>query len=1031
MDIKEILDKIADALKHTTYTDDGSFDDEKKPRVIIPKTEQETRDDYLKTYTSLFETYKFPDIEEVLENQDEKVKEIFKHLSTYIQNSDNKIVGSNGQVYTKTSIAIAAQSLLPQLFKLNQLGLANISIDETEKEDFKKVAEYFLHINDLVSKSTGVYSLQDAKDFVEVMNDLIKKIESVFAEANFGDTYTIDYSNFIYNLNACRTNIQSLYEKAYAEAESSIRFNDPNDSVENHLNEVSLTETDSSSVFNHINTFVSQYETKYSDFSRLSTVLKSRELLSKEDISAYLLEFGNISINGEDFSKGIILSGTIFSMVSKFSSIMKEMKTFKNSTGKYSYSNIDLEAFNILKTVLEKTTFPETEFIEPLKDLFHTSSSTVIDMPKFILTLRSHLMNNPIFNSILTTKNLSNENFEMLATKENLLTLIGCVCEALNEYYQSSPLSVHTSFKFDISQDYPKEIESVPLAALSNSLNTYTLKIYENSIDKAIERYKDNPIFLFEFIVTSIIHEFGHYADLVSNLTNSNNQKEKEEKTENVLSNIDFSTLFLLTLVSPSIQEYLNSNEVFKSANEENKFKYIYVLVNDLKNILNYNKYADDKKEMFARYFSYESMDMLLDLLKVTPTVNPKNVEYLKSHLYESSSIISSSKKFQIESNKARELLQNLSEELSSVIDPVYLSRLLTKWSNIPAFNLNFDGLVDPVSISDFDKTSKQLLKDYIASLSPDQVHELAMASIDRNCPELFDFICSHINSLDYDLIKANENSSLIFSKIDELIKMLDDSMALSNQSVSMEDVCRYIYRQVFELNITNSSANKCLSQILNIASEAKKCDAARFDKDFMIRSIYEKLIVSLASLDEELYKDVPAIVQIYNSLNQDVEPIIKLIEERSNFDQNKISVNNIDFINTKIFNYLSDESFKKIFDHFIKTQNINALYLITYNLLYHREDYAEFNNIDVANLDYYAQELMSLPKTKKLSKVYVKIIYSINYQMGNKSELSKIVKQEVDNIRDELEKMHEYIDETFFKPSVPALPEGTQNINE
>ena len=91
--------------------------------------------------------------------------------------------------------------------------------------------------------------MQDAKDFVEVMNDLIKKIESVFAEANFGDTYTIDYSNFIYNLNACRTNIQSLYEKAYAEAESSIRFNDPNDSVENHLNEVSLTETDSSYIY--------------------------------------------------------------------------------------------------------------------------------------------------------------------------------------------------------------------------------------------------------------------------------------------------------------------------------------------------------------------------------------------------------------------------------------------------------------------------------------------------------------------------------------------------------------------------------------------------------------------------------------------------------------------------------------------------------------------------------------------------------------------------------------------------------------
>ena len=38
------------------------------------------------------------------------------------------------------------------------------------------------------------------------------------------------------------------------------------------------------------------------------------------------------------------------------------------------------------------------------------------------------------------------------------------------------------------------------------------IEINYMAIDKAIERYKDNPIFLFEFIVTSIVHEFGHYC---------------------------------------------------------------------------------------------------------------------------------------------------------------------------------------------------------------------------------------------------------------------------------------------------------------------------------------------------------------------------------------------------------------------------------------------------------------------------------------------------------------------------------------
>lgn len=1031
MDIKEILDKIADALKHTTHTDDGSFDDEKKPRVIIPKTEQETRDDYLKTYTSLFETYKFPDIEEVLVKQDKNVKEIFKHLSTYIQNSDNQIVGSNGQVYTKTSIAIAAQSLLPQLLKLNKLGLAKIDVDEEIKNSLEQTADYFLHADKLFLQLTGIYTLQDAKDFVEIMDDLIKKIERVFANANLGDLYTIDYSNFIYNLNACRNNVQSLYEKAYAEAENAISFTDANDSVKNHLNEISLTETDSSSVTNHINSFISLCETKYNDFSRLEEVLKSRELLSKEEISAYLSEFGNISINEEDFSRGFILLHKINPLLRKISDIVKEIKMFKKSIDKYFYSDINSEDFDILKTVISKTTFIETEFVEPLKDLFHTSSSNVIDMPKFILILRSHLMNNPIFNSILTTKNLSNENFEMLATKENLITLMGCVCEALNEYYQSSPLSIYTSFRFDISQDYPTKMESIPLAAISNSLNTYTLKIFENSIDKAIERYKDNPIFLFEFIVTSIIHEFGHYADLVSDLTN-NNQKEQEDKQSNILSDLDFSSLFLLTIVSPSIQEYLNSNELFKSASEEKKLKYLYVLVNDLKNILNYNEYADNKKEMFARYFSYESMDMLLDLLKVTPSVNPENVEYLKARLHESSSIISSSKEFQIESNKARELLKNLSEELGSVIDPIYLSRLLTKWTNIPAFNLNFDGLVDPVSINDFDKKSKQLLEDYIKSLSPDQVYELAMASIDRNCPELFDFIYEHTESLNHQTIKSNKNNALIFSKIDELIKMLDEAMSLANQSVSMEHVCKFVYGQIFELNIQNPIVNKYLSQILNLESEAKKCDLARFDKELTMHAIYDKLIVALANLDEELYKQVPAMVKVYNSLNQDIEPIIKLVEEHSNIDEKHLDSFNIDFKHCKIYNYLNEEKFKELFDYFIKKQNVNALYLITDNIYNHRNKNNKLNGvIEIPNFEYYAKELLSLPKSKKVSKTYIKTLTTIWFHLQSDSALSKAVFEETEKIKVELDKMNEYIDETFFKPSAPALPERTQNIKE
>lgn len=1032
MNIKEILDKIAEGLKQTSPTNnDGDFDNEKPYSVVMPKTEQEIRDDYLKSYTTLFETYHIPDIEEVLENQNTQLTKIFTHLFVFLNNKDNQIISSDGQVFTKTSIAVAAQSLLPQLFKLNQLGLANTSIDEDSKETFKKAADYFLNLNDLISNSNGVYTLQDAKDFVEVMDDLIKQIEGVFASANLGDTYTIDYSNFIYNLNACRTNIQSLYEKAFSEAESLTKFNDSNDSIENHLDEIVLTKTDSSSVANHISTFISQCETKHHDFSRLATVLKNYELLSKQELASYLLEFGNISVDGEDFLGGFLLSHNISSMVREFSSIMQEVKSLKDSSGKFSYSQIDPEAFDTLKTVVQKTTFPQGDFVESVKDLFHTSSSTVIDMPKFILTLRSHLMDNPIFNGILTTKNLSNENFEMFATKENIMSLMGCVCEALNEYYQNSPLSVHTNLKFDITQEYPDGMESVPLAALSHSLNTYTLKIYENSIEKAIERHKDNPIFLFEFIVTSIIHEFGHYADLVSNFTDNNNQNKQEDEKSNILSRLDFSTLLLLTLTSPSIQEYLNSNEVFKSASEEKKLKYIYVLVNDLKNILNYNEYADDTKEMFARYFSYETMDMLLDLLKVTPTINPENIEYLKSHLHESASIISASKEFQIESNKARELLKNLSEELSSVIDPIYLSRLLTKWENIPAFNLNFDGLVNPVSISDFDKKSKQLLESYITSLSPNQVSELAVASIDRKCPELFDFICKHIDSLDHDMIKANESNSLTLSKIDELVKTLDESMATADQSVSMESVCKFIYNEIFKLNIQSPSINKYLSQILNLADEAKKCDTLMFNKELAMNSIYEKLIVSLANLDEELFKNTPAIVQIYNSINQDIEPIIKLVEERANVDENKLSAYNIDFKNSEIFKYLSDEKFKEIFDYFIKTQNLNAIYLITYNLPYHREEYSMFNNSDTANLDYYAKQLMSLPKTKKLSKCYIETFSGLCHYLDDESEIAKAARQEKELIINEFDQMNEYIDETFVKPPIPALPDGTQNSNE
>ena len=84
------------------------------------------------------------------------------------------------------------------------------------KEKNSKYAEYFLYSDDLISKSTGVYTLQDAQDFIVIIDDITKKLETVFKNADLGQTYTFDYSNFIHNLNACRTNIESLYQKAYA-----------------------------------------------------------------------------------------------------------------------------------------------------------------------------------------------------------------------------------------------------------------------------------------------------------------------------------------------------------------------------------------------------------------------------------------------------------------------------------------------------------------------------------------------------------------------------------------------------------------------------------------------------------------------------------------------------------------------------------------------------------------------------------------------------------------------------------------------
>ena len=1034
MNIKEILDKIAEALKSTVSTDaDASFDGEAKSSVIVPKTEQETKNDYLKSYTSLFETYKFPDLEEVLESNHEEVKKLLLTLLIYLKNKNNQSVASNGSIYTKSNIAVVAQSLLPQLVKLNKLGLAEIAVDEETKKSLEQTADYFLHVDKLTSASTGVYTLADMQDFIQVIEDIIKDFENALSNIDLGKHFSIDYTAFIHNLNDCYTNIKNLYEKAYIEAEKSIQIKDPNDSIENHLDDIVLTETDSSIVSSHIKTFTAICETKESDFSRLAEVLRSHEFLTDKELAAYLFEFGNISIIEESKSNAFVIRHKVGALSRSFSSILKTVEDFKNLTNKYSYSKIDTYYYNILKTVIENTKVADTGFVEPIKDAFHTSSSTVIDMPKFILTLRSHLMNNPIFNKILTCKNIEGENFNDLLTKENLLTLMGCVCEALNEYYQNSPLSVYTNFKFDLSQEYPEEMDAIPLASISHSLNTYTLKVYENSIDKLIEKHKDNPVFVFEYVVSSIIHEFGHYADLVSKLTDNNKSNNQEpEKSPKVLSNLDFSTLFLLTLISPSIQEYLNSNELYKSANDEDKLKYLYALVDNLKTVLNYNEYADDKKEMFARYFSFESTEMLLDLLKVTPTVNPENVEFLKAHIHESASIVSASKEFQIESNKARELLKNLSEELSSVISPVYLSRLLFKWANIPAYNLNFGNVVNPVSISEFDKKSKQLLDDYIKSLSPDQVYELAIESIERKCPELFDFICDHTESLNSQTFKSNKDNHVIFSKIDELVKMLDESMSIANQSVSMEHVCKFVYNQIFELNIKDPIVNKYFSQILNLESEAKKCDASRFDKEITMRAIYDKLIVALANLDEELYKKIPAIVKIYDTLNQDIEPIIKLVEERANVDEKHLNSHNIDFKSCKVYDYLTEEKFKELFDYFIKNQNVNALYLITNNIYSHRNRNSLYNGVaETSNLEYYAKELLSLPKSKKLSKTYIDMLISIWMYLKSDSALANAVFQETETLRDELKKMREYVDETFFKPSAPALTEGKQNSNE
>ena len=172
--------------------------------------------------------------------------------------------------------------------------------------------------------------------------------------------------------------------------------------------------------------------------------------------------------------------------------------------------------------------------------------------------------------------------------------------------------------------------------------------------------------------------------------------------------------------------------------------------------------------------------------------------------------------------------------------------------------------------------------------------------------------------------------------------------------------------------------------------------------------------------------------VKVYNSLNQDIEPIIKLVEEHANADEKHLDSLNIDFKHCKIYNYLSEEKFKELFDYFIKKQNVNALYLITDGIYNHRNKNNNLNGvIEVPNFEYYAKELLSLPKSKKVSKTYIKTLTTIWFYLQSDSALSKSVFEETEKIKDELNKMNEYIDETFFKPSAPALPEGTQNINE
>ena len=73
----------------------------------------------------------------------------------------------------------------------------------------------------------------------------------------------------------------------------------------------------------------------------------------------------------------------------------------------------------------------------------------------------------------------------------------------------------------------------------------------------------------------------------------------------------------------------------------------------------------------------------------------------------------------------------------------------------------------------------------------------------------------------------------------------------------------------------------------------------------------------------------------------------------------------------------------------------------------------------------------MSLPKSKKLSNTYINTLTSIWFYISSETELANIIHQETETLRDELRKMNKYVDETFFKPSTLALPEGTQNINE